>query len=174
MSSEPLSVLVMGVSGCGKSHVGRLLAEGIGAKFIDGDDYHSPDSVAKMSRGEPLTDNDRTDWLARLAGLFRDHRERGEALVIGCSALKRRYRDVLRGGAPTLRIIFLHGERELLLSRLNARQDHFFRGAALLDNQLQTLEPPKNDEALRLDISEAPEQLVERAMRHLGKEAPSR
>ena len=164
----------MGVSGCGKSRVGRLLAERIGAKFIDADDYHSPASVAKMSRGEPLTDADRADWLAALAELFREHRERGVSVVIGCSALKHRYREVLRGGAHALRIIYLHGDRELLLSRLNTRHDHFFRGDVLLDNQLRTLEQPTDDEALRIDISEAPDEIVEQAAQHLGKGAQSR
>jgi gluconokinase len=167
MSNEPLSILVMGVSGCGKSHVGRLLGERIGAEFVDGDEYHSPASIAKMSRGVPLSDADRADWLATLADLFRQYRERGSSLVIGCSALKRRYRDVLRGGAPSLKVIYLHGERDLLLERLNAREDHFFRGASLLDNQLSTLERPSGDEALQLEISDSPESIVDRAARHL-------
>jgi len=167
MTDCPLYVLVMGVSGSGKSQIGRLLADRIAAEFIDADDYHSPESVAKMARGEPLNDDDRRDWLATLADLYRQHRERGSSLVIGCSALKRRYRDVLRSGAQELKIIYLHGERDVLLSRLQSRKGHFFRGDTLLDNQLKTLEPPTPDEAWRLDIREAPATIVEQAAQHL-------
>ncbi|WP_031218267.1 gluconokinase [Halomonas sp. PBN3] len=162
MSTSPQLVLVMGVSGSGKSFIGRRLAEAISAYFIDADDHHSPTSIAKMSRGEPLNDGDREGWLATLADYYRDHRQQGRSLVIGCSALKRRYRDTLRGGAPALRILYLHGSRELLLSRLRARQGHFFQGEHMLDSQLRDLEPPGNDEAFRVDIALSPDEIVSR------------
>lgn len=160
MKSTPTLVLVMGVSGSGKSHIGKRLAEAIDADFIDADDHHSASSIAKMSRGEPLNDGDREGWLETLAGFFRDHARRGRSLVIGCSALKRRYRDQLRRGAPALRILYLHGSRELLLTRLHARQGHFFQGDHMLDSQLHDLEPPGDDEAIRVDISLTPEEIV--------------
>ncbi|WP_458525334.1 gluconokinase [Onishia taeanensis] len=160
MKTSPLTLLVMGVSGSGKSHVGHLLAQAIHADFIDADDHHSQTSIDKMARGEPLDDSDRQGWLLTLADLYRDYRERGQDVVIGCSALKHRYRDVLRQGAPTLRILYLHGSRDTLLQRLGGRTGHFFAGAHMLDSQLAALEAPAETEAIRLDISQTPERLV--------------
>jgi len=160
MSTNPELVLIMGASGSGKSFIGRRIAETMSADFIDADDHHSPTSIAKMSRGEPLNDGDREGWLDTLADFYRDHRHRERSLVIACSALKRRYRDTLRGGAPTLKILYLHGSRELLLDRLRARQGHFFQGDHMLDSQLSDLEPPDDDEAIRLNIALSPEEIV--------------
>ena len=95
-------ILVMGVSGSGKSHIGQQLAASMEATFIDGDDHHSPANVAKMASGTPLNDDDRRDWLATLAGLFAEYKARGESVVIACSGLKRRYRDRLREGDSAL------------------------------------------------------------------------
>jgi gluconokinase len=159
MSSQ--RILVMGVSGSGKSHVGRLLAERLGAGFIDGDHYHSPTSIDKMAHGIPLTDEDRRDWLETLAGLLGDHRHRDASVVVACSALKRRYRDILRGADPDLAILFLSGSRERLRERLTGREGHFFKGDAMLDSQLADLEAPGEDEALVLDIQQSPAALVE-------------
>lgn len=167
MSTSPQLVLVMGVSGSGKSFIGRRLAETMSADFIDADNHHSPTSIAKMSRGEPLNDGDREGWLATLADFYRDHRRKGRSLVIGCSALKRRYRDTLRGDAPALKILYLHGSRELLLSRLRNRQGHFFQGQHMLDSQLRDLEPPGNDEAFRVDIALSPDEIVAAFLTHL-------
>lgn len=150
----------MGVSGSGKSHVGRLLAERLGVEFIDGDDYHPQANIDKMARGIPLDDDDRQGWLDTLAGLIADHHRRDASLVIGCSALKRRYRNLLRGGDPALDILFLEGSREQLLERLTSREGHFFTGEAMLESQLTDLEPPGDDEAIALNISEPPEALV--------------
>ncbi|MBZ9537330.1 gluconokinase [Modicisalibacter tunisiensis] len=168
MQTTSRSILVMGVSGSGKSHIGRDVASAIGAEFIDADDHHSPTSIAKMSRGEPLTDTDREGWLNTLSNLYRQHREIGHDLVIGCSALKHHYRDVLRRGAPDLKILYLHGERDVLLSRLNSRGGHFFAGEHMLDSQLGTLEPPGEDEAFRVDIREKPDRIVARFIDHLN------
>lgn len=153
-------ILVMGVSGAGKSHVGRLLAERLDIDFIDGDDHHSPASIDKMARGIPLTDADRLDWLETLAGLFADYRRRDASVVIGCSALKRRYREILRQGDPELAILFLRGSRDQLRERLAGREGHFFKGETMLDSQLADLEPPGKDEAVVLDIGLSPEALV--------------
>jgi gluconokinase len=155
----------MGVSGSGKSHVGRLLAERLGARFIDGDDHHAPASIDKMARGVPLTDADREGWLETLAGFLAEARARGAPLVVGCSALKRRYRDTLRWGDPGLAILFLDGSRAQLRQRLSSREGHFFKGDAMLDSQLTDLEPPGADEAITLDIGQSPEALVEAFLR---------
>ncbi|MDW5377350.1 gluconokinase [Halomonas sp. HP20-15] len=161
METTSHCILVMGVSGSGKSHIGRDVAASIGAEFVDADDHHSPTSIAKMSRGEPLNDEDREGWLATLADIFRRYRSENRHVVIGCSALKRHYRDVLRQGAPNLKILYLHGSREVLLQRLNNRGSHFFAGEHMLDSQLSTLEPPTADEAFRVDIRESPKAIVE-------------
>ncbi|MCI0511289.1 gluconate kinase (SKI family) [Chromohalobacter marismortui] len=153
-------IIVMGVSGCGKTSVGERLAEALDGRFIDGDHYHSATSVEKMSRGEPLNDDDRAGWLARLAELVREGRDNRETLVIGCSALKREYREVLRDGDDALCFVHLAGTREVLLERLKARQDHFFKGEAMLDSQLATLEAPGADEAVTVDIDASLEDVV--------------
>ncbi|MGM0703592.1 MAG: gluconokinase [Pseudomonadota bacterium] len=160
-------ILVMGVSGSGKTHVGRLLAERLGIDFIDGDHYHAPASIAKMARGVPLNDEDRREWLETLAELFADYRQRDASVVIGCSALKRRYRDTLRRGDSALAILFLDGSRERLCERLIGREGHFFKGEAMLDSQFADLEPPGPDEAVRLDIAEPPAALVETFIKRL-------
>lgn len=150
----------MGVCGSGKSEVGRRVAAGLGARFIEGDDYHSPANVAKMQSGTPLDDADRAAWLQRLRQEIAAARETGSSLVVSCSALKRRYRDLLREGDPALRFAHLQGERDLIASRLAARKDHYMP-PALLDSQLQTLEPLQGNEAgITLDVSSAPQQLA--------------
>ena len=150
----------MGVCGSGKSEVGRRVADGLGARFIEGDDYHSPANVAKMQSGVPLDDADRAAWLRRLRREIATARETGQALVVSCSALKRRYRDLLREGDPALRFAHLHGERDMIAARLAARKDHYMP-PALLDSQLQALEPLQSDEAgVTLDISAAPQHLA--------------
>jgi len=169
MKTTPPCILVMGVSGSGKSHIGRDVASAIGAEFIDADDHHSPTSIAKMSRGEPLTDADREGWLKTLSDFYRRYREDGKPLVIGCSALKHRYRDSLREGAPDLEILYLHGTREVLLERLNSRGAHFFAGEHMLDSQLNTLEPPDDNEAFRVDIRTDPATIVARFIEHLKR-----
>lgn len=163
-------VVVMGVSGCGKSTVGRLLAQRLGVAFIEGDELHPPRNVALMASGTPLTDEDRVDWLAAVGStLAQAH---GGA-VASCSALRRRYRDQLRQSVPDLVFIHLHGPRELLARRLAQRKGHYMP-ASLLDSQLQTLEPPSADEsALTLDIDETPQTLAQRAAQILAQPATS-
>ncbi|TVP49046.1 MAG: gluconokinase [Halomonas sp.] len=161
MKSPSYRILVMGVSGSGKSHIGRQLAVTLGATtFIDGDDHHSPANVAKMANGEPLNDEDRSEWLDTLASLLAEYRARDASLVIACSGLKKRYRERLREGDPALRILYLHGSRELLLQRLETRSGHFFKGDTMLASQLADLEPPHPDEAFHAAITLPPKQLV--------------
>ena len=157
--------VVMGVSGCGKSSVGQGLADALGVRFLEGDSYHSPQNVAKMSAGTPLTDEDRAGWLAALAAEIRAAAEKGEGLVLSCSSLKRRYRDQLRAGDPALRFAHLHGERMLIAQRMQARPNHYMP-PSLLDSQLAALEPLQKDEAgLVLDIRKEPAALVEAILR---------
>jgi carbohydrate kinase (thermoresistant glucokinase family) len=155
----------MGVSGCGKSSIGQALANELGVPSLEGDAFHSPANVAKMSAGTPLTDEDRVDWLAALAAEIRAAADKGEGLVLSCSSLKRRYRDQLRAADPSLRFAHLHGERELILARMQARKDHYMP-PSLLDSQLALLEPLQKDEAgLVLEIRKGPATLVEEILR---------
>lgn len=145
-------VIVMGVSGTGKSTVGEAVGEALGAPYIDGDRYHPQANIDKMSRGEPLTDDDRAGWLAELVDLIRDYRERRETVLVGCSALKRRYRDQLRAGDPDLLFLFLDGRFDVILDRMQRRK-HFF-SPDMLVSQFDTLEPPGADEAIRVDVDQ--------------------
>jgi gluconokinase len=152
----------MGVCGCGKSTVGAALAQQLGTPFIEGDKFHPAANVAKMSAGVPLDDADRAGWLQALADEIGKARARGEGLVVSCSALKRRYRDLLRQADPELRFAHLQGPRELIADRLGRRADHYMP-PALLDSQLRDLEPLQDDEGgVRLDIALPPVELVER------------
>lgn len=156
----------MGVCGVGKSTVGRALAQGLGLRFIEGDELHPPQNVHRMSAGIPLDDEARQDWLhavgQALAGA-------STGAVASCSALKRSYRDVLRSHVPGLRFVHLHGASELLEQRLAARRGHYMP-ATLLQSQLDTLQWPQPDEAvLSLNVLATPEQLVQQAMAALDK-----
>jgi carbohydrate kinase (thermoresistant glucokinase family) len=156
-------VVVMGVSGCGKSTVGRALAARLGVNFVEGDALHSDRNVARMAAGIPLTDADRHGWLQAVAEQISNPTAAARGVVASCSALKRIYRDLLRAGAPDLRFVFLHGDPALLAARLAARTGHYMP-ASLLHSQLQTLEPPGDDEApIRLDIEAPAERLAELA-----------
>jgi len=162
-STEPPACIhvVMGVSASGKSTVGRLLAQARGATYLDGDDFHPPENVARMAAGQALTDADRQGWLLALSQRLGQARATGERVVLSCSALKRRYRDQLRQGAPDLVLVYLHGSRELLAERIAARVDHYMP-PSLLDSQLATLEAPQADEyALAYDVLLTPQQIID-------------
>ncbi len=159
-------IVVMGVSGCGKSHVGEAVAARLGAPFHDGDDYHPAENVARMRAGKPLTDDDRMHWLDRLNALARDTLDRGGETVIACSALRRAYRERLAGGDPRVMFVFLDGSFETIRERLCGREDHFFP-ESLLRSQFDTLEPPTADEAIRVDIDAPAERVVETALHAL-------
>lgn len=168
-SPSPARWVVMGVSGCGKSEVGQRLARALGVRFLEGDAYHSAANVAKMAAGIPLDDADRADWLRVLQGEIAGARARGEGLVLACSALKRRYRDLLRSGDPDLRFAHLSGPRELIAERMLARTAHYMP-ASLLDSQLRDLEPLQQDEnGLLLDIGKALPDLAEDILHHQGR-----
>jgi len=144
--------VVMGVSGCGKTTVGEALAAHLNCPFYDGDDFHSPENVAKMASGVPLNDADRAPWLASLADLIRDHLARGETAVLASSALKKRYRDQLRVD-DRVRFIFLDGDFDLIWGRMQARQDHYMK-AEMLRSQFDALERPDENAAIRIDIDQ--------------------
>ena len=161
-------LLLMGVSGSGKSTVGALLAEALRIPFADADAFHPPQNVAKMARGEALTDADRLPWLDALGAWLAARTEGG---VIGCSALKRDYRDRLRMHAPALRILHLAGPPDLIAARQSARRDHFMP-PSLMDSQFATLQAPGADErAIILDITRPPAVLAAHAIAQL-KDTP--
>lgn len=135
-------VVVMGVTGSGKTTVGTVLAERMGVPFADADDFHSPENVAKMRSGVPLTDEDRRPWLLAIGTWLAEH-ERGA--VVTCSALKRVYRDTLREAAPDITFLHLHGDKDTVRKRVGSRQGHFMP-ESLVDSQYADLEPLGDDE----------------------------
>lgn len=154
-------VVVMGVSGAGKTEIARRLAATLHCGWIEADALHSPENIERMRQGISLTDALRWPWLAAICNAANEMADR--PLVIACSALKRRYRDFMRERLVSLRFLFLDGPADLILARLKARTDHFAT-ASLLRSQLVDLEPPAPDEnALRVDIAASPEDIVKRA-----------
>jgi len=159
-----LSLVIMGVSGCGKSSLGAAIAAALGLPLIEGDDHHSESSRQKMSVGIALTDVDREGWLTILGQYLH---EAPEGAVLTCSALKRKYRDQLRAASPGLRFVFLDLTREVAHARVASRSSHFF-SASLVDSQFATLEPPTGEpDVLRVDATLSPAELVERVKQWL-------
>src|SRR5262245_12547532 len=140
-------IIVMAVSGAGKSTVGRALAEALGWRFVDADDLHPTANVEKMSRSDPLTDADREPWLLDVTEAIDAAGTAGESLVVACSAVKRQYRRTLSDGLSKARFVYLKASRDALLQRLAARRGHF-AGPGLLDSQLATIEEPGPEEAI--------------------------
>ena len=172
MAASAAQVLVvMGVSGSGKSTVAALIAEKLGWMFVDGDSFHTPEHVEKMHAGHALDDEDRAPWLARIAVWIQHRLEAGESGVVVCSALRRAYRDVLTGGSRRVRIVFLDGEKALIAGRLAARQGHFM-SPRLLDSQFATLEVPDPDEhPITVGVADPPEMIADRVVARLAAEA---
>jgi gluconokinase len=154
----PTVIIVMGVSGAGKTTIGRQLAEALGWEFLDGDAFHPPENVAKMARGEPLTDADRAPWLDRLHDLIAQRLADSEPAVLAASALKRAYRQRLLVDHPAVALVYLQGDHDLIDRRLNRRKGHYMP-AALLQSQFAALEPPV--EAVTVDIGQPPAALVQ-------------
>jgi gluconokinase len=173
--TRPVVVVVMGVSGSGKSVVGALLAAALGCQFCEGDDLHSRENVEKMSSGTPLTDADRLPWLHKIAQTIDGWRERGECSVLTCSALKRSYRNIIIGDRAGVILVYLKGARALVHQRLIARHGHFMP-VALLASQFATLEEPGPDEhPITVDISNGPAGIVAEIVRQLeNREAAGR
>ena len=158
-------LVLMGVSGSGKTVVGRALAEQIGWHFIDADDFHPAANKAKMHKGIPLDDADRRPWLDALARRIDQARDRGENLVLACSALKHAYQDYLRHDLDEVKYVFLRGSEDLIRHRLAARTGHFMN-PALLHSQFETLEPPEH--ALTVDITPPPEAIASEIRKKMG------
>jgi gluconokinase len=161
-----LIILVMGVSGSGKTTIGRLLAEQVGWHFADADDFHSADNRDKLAKGIPLTDEDRRPWLDDLRSAIASWVAQGRPTVLACSALKAAYRSYLvRGWEHVVRLVYLKGELDLIARRLADRTDHFMH-RDLLANQFETLEEPSD--ALTVEIDELPDRIVASIRSHLG------
>ena len=160
---QPQHVVVMGVSGVGKTTVATALASRVGYEFAEADDFHPQTNIEKMSAGVPLNDEDRAPWLRALADWMRQRYDEGRSTVMACSALRRRYRDILREGAPDAFFVHLVGDQALLLDRMDHRKH--FMPSALLQSQFDTLEPLEDDEnGVVLDVADPPESLVDRAV----------
>lgn len=167
---EPLRLVIMGVSGCGKSTVGQQLASHFKCDFLEGDSLHSQQNLALMAAGTPLSDEDRAAWLDGIAQRLSDF-PHDKGLMVSCSALKRIYRDRLRLASPALRFVHLQGDRGVLATRLLKRQGHFMP-PSLLDSQLDILEPPGADEnAISINIAKTVSSIVESIARQLAQPA---
>ena len=165
-AEQPLVLVLMGVSGCGKSTVAGLLAGRLGWDFEEGDDLHPAANVEKMASGHELDDEDRWPWLARVAEWIGEHTDAGRPGVITCSALKKSYRDVLRG--ERVMFVYLAGTREQIATRLAARHGHYMP-ASLLDSQFDALEPPTPDEnSITVEIGDSPPVETDVIMSRLG------
>lgn len=158
-------VIVMGVSGAGKTTVGQALADALGWRFVDADDLHPKANIVKMAAGVPLSDEDRWPWLQILREVMTEALERGESLVLACSALKRSYRTLLEVDAVRVRWVYLNAPHDVLARRLSARHGHFMP-PSLLETQIATLEVPAD--ALEVDVSPPPEVVVKSIREGLG------
>jgi gluconokinase len=165
---DPRVIVVMGVSGIGKTTVGRALAQRLGFEYVEGDDYHPTANVEKMRQGIPLDDGDRAPWLAALASAIGEWIATDRGVVLSCSALKRDYRARLIRRPDRVRLVYLRGDRSQIARRIEARRDHFMP-ADLLDSQLATLEPPGEDERpIVVAVAGSPSEIAERVIAELG------
>lgn len=153
-------IIVMGVSGSGKSLVANQLATALNYRYIDADDFHTPGNISKMANGIPLNDADRESWLDDLVSVL----ARDEAMVLACSALKTRYRDRLRSADPSVQFLYLKGDIDVIWPRLVQRQHHYFSGKDMLLSQFEQLEEPDDGEATVIDIARPPEAVLEQCM----------
>ncbi len=157
-------VVLMGVSGSGKTTVGRLLAERLGWSFYDADDFHTPANIAKMRSGIPLTEEDRVPWLAALHAKIDESLAKGRPAVFACSALTRLDRAQLLGKDPGIEVIYLHGDFDLIYRRMQERHGHFFP-PEMLASQFRTLQEP--DDVFAVSVDQTPEAIVDQIIRHI-------
>jgi gluconokinase len=157
-------VILMGVSGCGKTTIGQILSGKLGWPLFDADEFHSAAAIEKMRNGIPLEDADRWPWLDRMNAMLRERDARGESVLLACSALKQAYRDRLSKGIAEIRWIYLKGGFELIRKRLEARKGHYMK-AGLLESQFATLEEPAD--ALNVDIDDSPDSIADSILRRL-------
>ena len=158
---DPQAIILMGVSGCGKTRVGFALCAVLKFPFYDGDDFHPPENVAKMAAGQPLDDQDRAPWLSNLQALIHGHLIAGKSMILACSALKEKYRTRLSKGNPGVVFVYLHGDFDLIYQRLTARSGHYMP-AGLLRSQFEALEPPKD--AIIVEINQSVENISEKIL----------
>lgn len=159
-STWTAAIVVMGVSGAGKSTIGELLSQRLNRPLIEGDSLHLPANIAKMSQGIPLDDDDRRPWLEAIAARIDEARQSRAPIVVTCSALKRSYRDILTGGHDDVGFVYLRGAKDLIAGRLKARTDHFMP-PGLLDSQFAALQEPGEDEpTLAIAIDATPNEIV--------------
>jgi gluconokinase len=163
-----MMIILMGVSGVGKTTIGQILSGKLGWPLFDADEFHSAASIEKMRNGIALEDADRWPWLDRMNAMLREREARGESVLLACSALKQVYRDRLSEGTAQVRWIYLKGRFELIRERLEARKGHYMK-AGLLESQFATLEEPKD--AISVDIDGTPESIADAALRRL-QESP--
>ena len=170
-ASKTNAIIVMGVSGSGKSTIASMLAQRLHWVYEDADWFHPKSNIEKMHHGEPLNDEDRWPWLRAIAAWIDRTRSAGEHGVVACSALKRAYRDILIGDRPDVRLVFLKGDRDLIARRVAARADHFMP-TALLDSQFAALEEPRGEERpIVVSIAPHPRDIVEKIVSELGVES---
>ena len=161
-----LRVVIMGVAGCGKSSVGAALSAALGVTYVDGDDLHPAANVDKMRRGVALSDDDRWPWIGQVAACLQN----SAPVIVGCSALKRAYRDRIRGGVQgEVAFVHLSGDRDLIAARMAQRQGHYMP-LSLLDSQFAALEPPGQDEAFTVTIDQPLPDIVAQILGHLSGE----
>jgi gluconokinase len=155
--SKAKAIILMGVSGCGKTSVGQRLSQKYGWHFFDGDDYQPQENIAKMAAGIPLEDDDRFPWLETLNNLISEHLEKEQTLLLASSALKQKYRDQLAKGNPQIVFVYLKGDFDLIFKRMKARAGHYMK-AQMLRSQFEALEEPTN--ALTVEISQSLDDIV--------------
>jgi gluconokinase len=158
-------IVLMGVSGTGKTAVGTRLARALGGEFVEGDDYHRPANIEKMRSGVPLDDADRQPWLETLSREIGRWLDAGKTVVLACSALKQRYRDILKAGRRGVRFVHLEGDPDLIRSRLAKRRGHYMP-ASLLDSQFAALEEPRD--AITVSVEGTPDEIVAEIVAALG------
>lgn len=159
-------IIIMGVSGSGKSTIGKLLSEELSIEFYDGDDFHPKENIEKMKAGHPLNDHDRAGWLAAIHDFGHHQIRNQQSCIIACSALKKSYRDLLRKDMQDqLKIVYLEGDFQTIQTRLAQRKSHFMP-TALLQSQFETLEPPQN--AIRVDLRLSPKEIVKNIVKQLS------
>jgi gluconokinase len=161
---SPKAIILMGVSGCGKTAVGKALSQALGWPFFDGDDFHPAENIAKMSEGIPLNDDDRTPWLEKQHDLIDSHLKAGSSIILACSALKKKYRDRLKEGNLGVVFVYLKGDFNLIYSRMSARDSHYMK-TEMLSSQFDALEEPRH--AITVDIDNDFKTIVEEILQRL-------